>query len=232
MKTVAIIPARGGSKRIPGKNIKPFGGKPMIAWSIEAAVQSGVFSRVIVSTDEPAIAEIARQHGAEVPFFRPAELSGDQAAFMPVIRHVLREIEPQEPGVTHAFAIYATAPFLRPERLREAAAQLEADPTAEFVLAVTPFDYPVQRALIRDAQSSLRFREPEFALKRSQELEPCYRDAGQFFGGRIDALMTHDAVLFARCLPVVIPRDEAVDIDHQEDWEFAERLLQLRGSQA
>jgi N-acylneuraminate cytidylyltransferase len=226
MKTIAIIPARGGSKRIPGKNIKPFGGKPMIAWSIEAALESKVFSRVIVSTDDPTIAEIARERGAEVPFFRPAELSGDQAAFMPVIRHVLHEI----PGNTHAFAVYATAPFLRPERLREAAGQLEVDPSAEFVLAVTPFDYPVQRALIRDAQSALRFREPEFALKRSQELDPCYRDAGQFFGGRIDALMAHDAVLFARCLPVVIPRDEAVDIDTSEDWEFAERLLRLRRS--
>lgn len=228
MNAIAIIPARGGSKRIPGKNIKPFAGKPMIAWAIEAAVASGVFSRVIVSTDDEQIARVARAHGAEVPFVRPEELSGDTAAFMPVIRHVIEAVKAQGQVVSHAFAVYATAPFLSAESLRIAAKKLSNDPTADFVLAVTSFDYPVQRALIEAEDAALTFREPEFAMKRSQDLQPTYHDAGQFFGGRVEALMKHDAVLFARCLPVLIPRDAAVDIDTDEDWRFAEKLHALR----
>ena len=229
-KPIAIIPARGGSKRIPGKNIKLFAGKPMIAWSIEAALASGVFSRVIVSTDDEAIASVAREFGAEVPFVRPAEISGDQAAYMPVIRHVLTHLQAAGSPAEIAFAVYATAPFLTAPSLREAAGKLAADPTADFVLAVTSFDYPVQRALIEGNDGGLGFREPEHALQRSQDLAACYHDAGQFFGGRVAALMKHDMTLFGRCLPVMIPRDAAVDIDTEEDWRFAEKLHQLRAA--
>lgn len=225
-RSVAIIPARGGSKRIPRKNIRPFAGKPMIAWSIEAALASGVFDEVIVSTDDEEIAEVSKTHGASVPFLRPAELSGDTAAFMPVIRHHLQALaQPAD----FACCVYATAPFIKPERLAEAMKKLR-ESEAEFVLSVTPFDYPVQRSLRLDEASLLTFAEPAFALKRSQELEPRYHDAGQFFAGRVPALMQHDAVLFAKCLPVFIPRDEAVDIDTEDDWRFAEKLHALRSA--
>lgn len=224
--TVAIIPARGGSKRIPRKNIRAFAGKPMIGWSIEAALTSGVFDDVIVSTDDEEIAEISKRHGASVPFLRPAELSGDTAAFMPVIRHHLNALP--RPA-TFACCLYATAPFVKADRLAEAMAKL-SESDAEFVFSVTPFDYPVQRSLRLDGAGLLSFAEPEYALKRSQELEPRYRDAGQFFAGRVPALMQHDAVLFAKCLPLIIPRDEAVDIDTEEDWRFAEKLHALRAA--
>lgn len=223
-RSVAIIPARGGSKRIPRKNIRPFAGKPMIAWSIEAALKSGAFDEVIVSTDDEEIAAVATSFGASVPFLRPAELSGDTAAFMPVIRHHLNAL-PQP--ASYACCVYATAPFIKAERLAEAMTSLR-DSEAEFVLTVTPFDYPVQRSLRLDAGNLLTFAEPEYALKRSQELEPRYHDAGQFFAGRVPALMQHDAVLFAKCLPLIVPRDEAVDIDTEEDWRFAEKLHALR----
>lgn len=223
-RAVAIIPARGGSKRLPRKNIRPFAGKPMISWSIEAALESAVFDDVIVSTDDEEIAEIARASGASIPGLRPAELSGDTAAFMPVIRHHLRLLpEPAE----LACCIYATAPFVRAAALRQAVQTLR-ESEAEFVLSVTAFDYPIQRALKLNDSKQLGFVQPEYALKRSQELEPRYHDAGQFFGGRVSALMEHDAVLFARCMPLIIPRDEAVDIDTEEDWRFAEKLHALR----
>lgn len=223
-RTVAIIPARGGSKRIPRKNIRPFAGKPMIAWSIEAALASGVFDEVIVSTDDQEIADIAKAHGASVPCLRPAELSGDTAAFMPVIRYHLNALaEPAD----FACCVYATAPFIQPERLAEAMRNLMAS-DADFVFSVTPFEYPVQRSLRLNESNLLTFAEPEFALKRSQELEHRYHDAGQFFGGRIAAIMQHDAILFARCLPLIVPRDEAIDIDTEDDWRFAEKLHSLR----
>jgi N-acylneuraminate cytidylyltransferase len=225
-RSVAIIPARGGSKRIPRKNIRPFAGKPMIAWSIEVALASGAFDEVIVSTDDEEIAAIATAHGASVPFLRPAELSGDTAAFMPVIRHALSFA--QQP-VDFACSIIATAPFLSGHRLAEAMKRLR-NSEADFVLSVTPFDSPVQRSLRLSDDNLLTFANPEFALTRSQELEPRYHDAGQFFAGRVSALMQHDAVLFAKCLPVFIPRDEAVDIDTEDDWRFAEKLHALRSA--
>lgn len=223
MKAIAVIPARGGSKRIPRKNIRSFAGKPMIAWSIEAARASGVFSDIVVSTDCPEIAEISRAHGASVPFLRPPELSGDTAPFMPVIRLHLQHLALTDV----AFAIYATAPFLKPERLVEGMQAL-SDQEVDFVLSVTAFPSPVQRSLRLDATQCLSFAEPENALKRSQELEPRYHDVGQFLGGRVGALREHDAVLFGKCRPVFIPRVDAVDIDTEEDWEFAEKLHALR----
>lgn len=224
---MAIIPARGGSKRIPRKNIRAFGGKPMIAWSIEAALQSGVFDQVIVSTDCPEIAEVSRAHGAQVPFLRPEEHAGDTSALMPVLRLHLDALAREGKPASYAFCIYATAPFLQPSRLAEAATMLWQS-SADFVLAVSPFEYPVQRCLKLGETGRLSFAHPEFALTHSQQLEPRFHDAGQFFGGRAEAVRTHDAVLFADCLPLSVPRDEAVDIDTPDDWRFAEALRQVR----
>ncbi len=226
-RTVAIIPARGGSKRIPRKNIRDFGGKPMIAWSIQAALESGVFDEVIVSTDCSEIAQIAREYGARVPFLRPAEHAGDASAMMPVLRLHLDAMAKEGRPAVFAFCIYATAPFLKPSRLAEAVQAL-GDSPADFVLAVTPFEYPVQRSLRLNGEGHLSFAQPEFALAHSQQMEPRFHDAGQFFGGRIEAVQKHDAVLFADCLPITVPRDEAVDIDTPDDWRFAEALSKAR----
>lgn len=226
-RTVAIIPARGGSKRIPRKNIRDFGGKPMIAWSIEAAFKSGVFDEVIVSTDCPEIAEVSRAYGATVPFLRPEEHAGDTSALMPVLRLHLDALKDEGRPFDFAFCIYATAPFLEAQRLT-AAAQLLWNSSSDFVLAVSPFEYPVQRCLKLDESGSLSFAHPEYALTHSQNLEPRFHDAGQFFGGRSGAVYKHDAVLFADCLPLSIPRDESVDIDTPDDWRFAEALLKAR----
>jgi pseudaminic acid cytidylyltransferase len=196
----------------------------MIAWSIEAALASEAFDDVIVSTDDEEIAETATLCGASVPFIRPAELSGDTSAFMPVIRHALGYARP---AVEYVCSIMATAPFLSPQRLSEAMQRLQAS-EADFVLSVTEFASPVQRSLRLSEDELLTFANPEFALKRSQELEPRYHDAAQFFAGRVPAVIKHEAVLFARCLPAYIPRDECVDIDTEEDWRFAEKLHALR----
>jgi len=227
MNIVAIIPARGGSKRIPRKNVRDFAGKPMIAHAITAAVTSGVFSRVVVSTDDLEVAKIAREYGAESPFLRPEHLATDTAALMPVIRHALDELGKGGIQIDAAFCLYATAVFMNPARLQEAAAVLNAG-GADFVLTVSDYDYPVQRSMKLDAQGTLHFSEPEYALSRSQDLDARVHDAGQFFGGTVAAIRKHDVVVHARCRPVHVPRYEAVDIDTPEDWRFAELLYQAR----
>jgi len=227
MSSICVIPARGGSKRIPRKNIRVFGGKPMIAWPVLAALESGAFDEVIVSTDDQEIAEIAVECGASVPFMRPAELSDDHTGVMPVVRHAITFLRDSGRAPVLAACVYPTAPFLRAGSLDRAMEELKRT-DADFVLSVTSFEYPVQRALKLDEGGRLRFAQPEFALTRSQDLEHRYHDAGQFFAGRAAAMMEYDAVLFARCLPLVIPRDEAVDIDTEEDWQFAGKLHALR----
>lgn len=224
MRSVAIIPARGGSKRIPRKNIRNFAGRPMIAWSIEAALQSGAFNDVIVSTDDEEIAEIALLYGASVPSLRPAHLSGDSAPLMPALRYHLENLASP---ADFACCVYATAPFVTPLSLA-AAMQKLSESDAEFILAATPFDYPVQRSLRLTSDKLLCFAEPENALKRSQDLEQHFHDAGQFFAGRSTALMQHTAVVFGRCLPFIVDREGAVDIDTEEDWRFAEKLHLVR----
>jgi len=220
MRSVAIIPARGGSKRIPRKNIRNFAGKPMIAWSIEAALASGAFDDVIVSTDDEEIAEIARLYGASVPSLRPVHLSGDSSPLMPVLCHHLENLSSPADFVC---CVYATAPFVTPLSLAAAMHKL-SESDAEFILAVTPFDYPVQRSLRLTPEKLLRFAEPKNALKRSQDLEQHFHDAGQFFAGRSLSLMQHTAVVFGICLPFIVSREGAVDIDTEEDWRFAEKL--------
>lgn len=224
MGRIAIIPARGGSKRIPRKNIRAFSGKPMIAWPIIAALDSGVFDEVIVSTDDEEIRSVALGFGASVPELRPQSLSQDESPLMPALRYQMEHIKPCPEIIC---CVYATAPFVSPSDLVSSIARLE-DSDAEFVLAVTPFEYPVQRSLRLSNSGTLQFVEPENALKRSQELEPRFRDAGQFFAGRREAFLRYDAILFGRCLPVVMDRDKSVDIDTEEDWRFAEKLHALR----
>jgi pseudaminic acid cytidylyltransferase len=229
MSILAIIPARGGSKRIPRKNVRPFHGKPMIAWSISAALESHVFDEVIVSTDDEEIASFAEDYGASVPFRRPADLSNDFAPTMPVMSHAIRWWEEHRGSVEIACCLQATAPFIRPSILREGLNLLSESP-ADFVLSVTRFAYPVQRSLKLNSEKMLDFVEPENALKRSQDLEPRFHDAGQFFIGRAGAFFRYQAVLFGKCLPIIVPEDEVVDIDTEEDWRLAEKLFSIRQS--
>jgi len=195
----------------------------MIAWSIHAALESKVFDEVLVTTDDEEIASIAEKEGAIVPFQRPFELSGDFAATMPVISHAIEWWQTHRCQLEFASCIYATAPFIRPEILSQAI-QILCNSDADFVLSVARFDYPVQRSLRLDGKGMLNFADPENALKRSQDLEPRYHDAGQFFAGRVEAFQRHEAVLYGRCRPIIVPNDEAVDIDTEEDWRMAEKL--------
>jgi pseudaminic acid cytidylyltransferase len=226
MKAIALIPARGGSKRVPRKNILDFAGKPMIAWSIQAALSSGAFDEVIVSTDDSEIAQIAKQYGASVPFIRPAEISNDQAGLTAVIRHAITWLRDQGQGPDIVACAYATAPFLRAEDLRKSVEQLIAQPNAEYVLAVTSFAAPVQRAIAQGAEGYLEFLCPEFAEARSQNTREAFHDAGHFFTGRANAFMTYPSALFGKTLPCVIPRILCQDIDTPEDWNHALSLFE------
>lgn len=232
-KTIAIIPARGGSKRIPGKNIKEFCGKPMIAWSIKAALLSGLFDKVVVSTDDDEIAAIARKYGAEVPFERPSELSDDHTPTIPVIRHAIEMIEAQQHArLDFVCCIYATAPFLTAPNLIEGHDCLVRDGTLDFAFSVTSYAFPIQRALyIEPKNDSLEMFQPEYADTRSQDLTHAYHDAGQFYWGRRDSFMNADNMFTAKSAPVILPRAQVQDIDTPEDWDCAEQLYHLHMKQ-
>lgn len=219
---IAVIPARGGSKRIPRKNIRPFLDRPMIAWSIDAALRSGSFDRILVSTDDPEIREIALASGAEVPFMRPPELSDDHTPTVPVIRHAIQWLEADGADVGKVCCIYATAPLLDPRYLVEGSATLDNDPTLDFAFSITSFGFPIQRALKLDASGRIGMFHPEHELTRSQDLEHAYHDAGQFYWGTRDGWMANDRIFSARCKGVPLPPHLVQDIDTPEDWTRAE----------
>ena len=223
---VAIIPARGGSKRIPRKNIRPFCGRPMIAWSIEAAITSGLFARIIVSTDDPEIAEIASELGAKAPFERPADLANDHAGTLPVISHAVDWLVQHGTPVSHACCIYATAPFLRAEDLKNSRMMME-DPELDFVFSITRFAFPIQRALKLDAENSLSMFWPEHELSRSQDLPAAYHDTGQFYWGTANAWQTRDRIYSSNCRGYELPEERVQDIDNESDWRIAEMKFRL-----
>jgi N-acylneuraminate cytidylyltransferase len=220
---LAIIPARGGSKRIPRKNIKPFGGKPMIAWSIAAAQQSGCFDRIIVSTDDPEIAEVAKVHGAEVPFMRPLELSDDHTGTIPVIAHAISWESAQGKKVSQACCIYATAPFVRAEDLKRGLEVLESS-GADYSFAVTSYPFPIQRAVRITPEQRVSMFQPEQFNTRSQDLEEALHDAGQFYWGRAKAWLAGLPLFNEGSAPIVLPRYRVQDIDTPEDWIRAELM--------
>jgi len=222
----AIIPARGGSRRIPSKNIRPFAGKPMIAWSIEAALASELFDRIIVSTDDERIAATAREHGAETPFLRPAELSGDHTATVPVIAHAIEWLAAHGTHADEVCCIYATAPFIRVDDLRDAASRLR-DTGADYAFPITSFAFPIQRSVALGSDGRLRMLQPEHALTRSQDLEEAYHDAGQFYWGRTDAWLQGIPLMGPATAPLVIPRYRVQDIDTHEDWTRAEMMFEV-----
>lgn len=221
--TVCVIPARGGSKRIPRKNIRPFHGRPMIGWSIAAARESGVFDRIVVSTDDPEIAAVAQAEGAEVPFLRPADLSGDHTPTVPVIAHAVAAL-----GLAPTSAVcclYATAPMVQAEDIRRGLARLGNE--TSFVVSVTTFPFPIQRALRQHDDGRIEMMDPRHMTTRSQDLEEAWHDAGQFYWARAETWAAGAAVFGPGARGLPLPRHRVQDIDTPEDWARAEALFAL-----
>lgn len=221
---IAVIPARGGSKRIPRKNIKDFCGKPMIAWSIEAAKSSGLFEHIIVSTDDAEIAEVAKQWGAEVPFMRPAELSDDYAGTTEVIAHATQWALDQCFDVDAVCCIYATAPFVQIGDLKRGLQALESGDWA-YAFTVTDFASPIFRSFKQTADGGIEMFFPEYYSSRSQDLPIALHDAGQFYWGRPEVWINNEPIFDRHSVPVIIPRWRVQDIDTQDDWLRAELIF-------
>jgi pseudaminic acid cytidylyltransferase len=224
--SAAVIPARSGSKRIPGKNIKLFLGKPMISYSIEAAKKSGVFDRIIVSTDSPEIAKIAVVYGAEVPFMRPPELSGDHASTDSVVLHALDWLGANWKPVDYICCIYSTAPFVRPEYLKKGLELLRSE-NATSAFSVTSFPCPIFRALKVDGGGRIQMFWPEHRLTRSQDLPEAFHDAGQFYWADARKYALEKRLFSSDAVPIILPRKFVQDIDTPEDWERAESMFKV-----
>ena len=219
---VAIIPARGGSKRIPNKNIKKFAGHPLITYSINTAVKTKMFDKIIVSTDSERIAEMVKSSGAEVPFIRPAELSDDYTPTVPVLKHAVSWLLKHEFSVDYFCCIYPN-PFITAENIVKAF-HLIKEKQVSSVIPVTTFSFPVFRGFKITKKGTLEFMFPEYASSRSQDLEETYHDVGQFYWCNSKKIMAAKRILQADSLPFIIPRHLSQDLDTPEDWETAEKL--------
>lgn len=225
MKKLAVITARGGSKRIPRKNILPFLGKPILAYSIEAAIKSGQFDEVMVSTDDEEIAQIAREYGAKVPFMRSDATSNDFANTEDVLLEVLDEYEKRGESFDLICCIYPTAPFVTADKLNEALNKLLSS-DADTLIPVVRFSYPPQRALVMK-DDYLEFKYPEHMLSRSQDLEPHFHDVGQFYMMKTEGFKKNKAIMKGKILPLEMPELEVQDIDNMTDWQIAEIKYQF-----
>lgn len=225
MSKLCIIPARGGSKRIPRKNIKPFMGKPIIAYSIEAALNSGVFDEVMVSTDDEEIAVVARQFGASVPFLRSAETSNDYATTVDVLLEVVNRYKEQGKTFDTICCLYSTAPFVTPERLKEASSQISD--TIDACFTIVQYSYPIQRSLRINEDKCVEMKFPEHLKSRTQDLEKVYHDAGQFYFVKTHALIEEKTVWCKRTAPLILSELEVQDLDTLTDWQLAEMKYQL-----
>lgn len=223
---LCVIPARGGSKRIPKKNIRDFCGKPIIAYSIEAALASQCFDKIIVSTDDQEIAAVAIEYGAEVPFMRPDELSGDFTGTNDVIKHAIKWFEDKDEVVSYICCLYATAPFVSARYLNEAYEKLVSS-NRSYAFSVTSFPFPIQRALRVNPSNEVEAIWPENIFKRSQDLEEYFHDAGQFYWGTRDAFINDEVVFSSVSIPVILPRCLVQDIDSLEDWYRAELMYKV-----
>ena len=220
---VAIIAARGGSKRIIGKNLKPFRGKPMIAWPIEAIFGSGLFDHIIVSTDSAEIAECSRQYGAETPFIRPPELADDFTPSSDVFLHALQWLEQHNIKPTYLCCLYPTAPFLTAAVLQDSFRLLDKS-GAPGIIPVTTFDFPILRAFRIDDEGTLQYNWPEYASSRSQDLPELYHDAGQFYWVMAKPFKNSRSLCMPGAKPFLLPRKYVQDLDTPEDWELAELM--------
>jgi len=223
---LAIIPARGGSKRIPRKNVRHFAGQPIISYSICAAIESQCFAEVMVSTDDSEIGEIAEQNGAKIPFFRSQQNSDDYSTIADVIVEVLDSYEKIGRSFEYFCCLLPTAPFVTPSRVREGLALLQSS-CADSVVPVTRFGYPIQRALKIEKDGALKMFWPENYPKRSQDLEPSFHDVGQFYWGKAEVLKQTLRLFTENSRPLIIPESEVQDIDSEEDWKIAELKFQM-----
>ncbi len=223
---LCVIPARGGSKRIPRKNIKAFCGKPMISYSIEAAKESGLFDKIVVSTDDAEIAEIAKSYGAVVPFMRPSELSDDHTATIPVIAHAIKASVNDINDVEAVCCIYATAPLVQAQYIQEAYKKLLTC-KALYAFSATSFPFPIQRAIRLTKEDRVEMFSPENFAVRSQDLEEAYHDAGQFYWGTPKAWLEGKIIFAPHSTAVLLPRHLVQDIDTAEDWIRAEFMFKV-----
>lgn len=221
-RCVAIIPARGGSKRIPKKNIKVFFSKPLIAYSIEAALKSELFEKVIVSTDDEEIAKVAKEHGAEVPFLRPCELSDDFTGTGAVVNHALEYLKSVDESYQFVCTIYATAPLLQVKYLKQGLEKLK-NSNARSAFSCTSMPFPIQRTFKITKDERCEMFWPENFSKRSQDLEVAYQDAGQFYWTNL-SVISKDIIFGRDSIPIVLPRYLVQDIDTLEDWKRAEYM--------
>ena len=220
---ICVIPARAGSRRIPRKNIKEFNGKPIIAYSIEAALKSNCFSQVIVSTDDDEISEVAKKYGAHVPFVRPDELSNDYVGTIPVIKHTIEWMEDNNNYIENVCCLYATAPFIKSKIISKAYQQLK-NSSADYCFSVTSFAFPIQRAIRIVQDNKVDMFYPEHFNTRSQDLEEACHDAGQFYWGKAQAFKAELPLFSEVATPYDLPRYLVQDIDTMEDWIRAEAM--------
>ena len=223
---VAVLPARGGSKRIPRKNVRNFRGRPMIAWPIAAARESACFDHIVVSTDDEEIVAVAEQHGAEVPFRRPPKLADDHTGTLPVMAHAAEAVSTLYGPVDVVCCIYPTTPLITPADLDKAVQTLLTEDCA-YVFAVTRYPSPIQRALRRDPRGRVRMFDPEMFSKRSQDLEEAWHDAGQFYAARPETWRRQQPIFTEASIGLPLPRQRAVDIDTLEDWTLAEAMAEV-----
>lgn len=219
-ENIAIITARGGSKRIPKKNIRDFCGKPMIAYAIQAAIEAGIYDTVMVSTDSKEIAEIAKQYGAEVPFFRSEKASDDYATTADVLIEVLETYKIMGEEYKYMSCIYPTAPFITAEKLRQAMAIFK-EKKAQMVMPVTAFSYPPLRGYVLK-EGHLTMKWPENFRIRSQDLETLYHDVGQFYLYRVEEFLRTKGTFVSGIVPILVDELEVQDIDNEIDWKLAE----------
>jgi len=225
IKAIAIIPARGGSERIPRKNIKDFFGKPLIAYSIQAAIDSKLFDKIIVSTDDEEIAGIVRKYGAEVPFMRPGELSDDFTATGEVVEHTLKYLSDKHEHYDYCCTIYATAPLLEFKYLIEGLEKLQKSDAIN-AFSATSMPFPIQRTFKLNSSGRCEMFTPEYYLTRSQDLEEAYQDAGQFYWTKLK--QTSDEIMFGKdSVPIILPRYLVQDIDTLQDWQRAEIMYEV-----
>lgn len=222
MANIAVIPARGGSKRIPRKNIKMFHGKPLISYSIEEALKSECFDRIIVSTDDEDIAEVALKFGAEVPFLRSKELSNDFAGTIPVIQDTILKLD--DINIKYICCIYATAPMLLQQDICSGLNTIKSKRDCDYAFSITTYDFPIQRSLSLNQENRVKMHNPSLFNTRSQDLEECWHDAGQFYWGTKKAWQEGLPIFSSNSTGIKIPRHRVQDIDTLEDWDMAEIL--------
>jgi N-acylneuraminate cytidylyltransferase len=220
---VCVIPARGGSKRIPRKNIKDFNGKPIIAYSIETAYRSKCFDKIIVSTDDEETSVIAREYGAETPFIRPADISNDYASTTSVISHTIKYLQAEGKKIDLVCCIYPTAPFVQASDICKSLSRIK-NKDVDYCFTVTRYPFPIQRSIRITKKNRCEMLHQEMFFQRSQDLEEMYHDAGQFYWGKENAWLQERPIFSKMSIPYILPRYRVQDIDTQEDWIMAELM--------